>query len=62
MTTIQPKGESIRQAIKWISGMRGEDEKQPYHQLIEQAAGRFNLSPKDEEFLRAFYKKEAGAS
>ena len=58
MTTIQPKGEHIKQAIKWISDMHGEERDRPYHELIEQAAGRFNLSPKDEEFLRAFYKKE----
>jgi hypothetical protein len=58
MTTIQPKGEHIKQAIKWISEMRREEEERPYHELIEEAGGRFNLSPKDEEFLRAFYKKE----
>ncbi len=57
MATIQPKGEQLRQAIKWISAERQENEDQAIPQLIEQAALRFNLSPKDEEFLRSFYKE-----
>ncbi|MGD8226990.1 MAG: hypothetical protein PVH82_18770 [Desulfobacteraceae bacterium] len=58
MATIQPKGEPLRQAIKWISAERQEDENRPIPELIEKAALRFNLSPKDEEFLRSFYDKE----
>jgi hypothetical protein len=55
MATIQPKGEKVRQAVKWISEARLEDESRLIGTLIEKAAGQFNLSPKDEEFLRAFY-------
>lgn len=58
MTTIQPKGEKVRQAVKWIAEARLEDEKRSISDLIQQAAGQFNLSPKDEEFLRAFYEQE----
>jgi hypothetical protein len=58
MGTIQPKGEQLRQAIKWISAERMENEKRSIPMLIEDAALRFNLSPKDEEFLRSFYKEE----
>ncbi|MBC8419883.1 MAG: hypothetical protein KJ573_00685 [Proteobacteria bacterium] len=60
MATIQPKGEKVRQAVKWISECRTEDENKPIARLIEEAAGRFNLSPKDEEFLRSFYQQECG--
>ena len=56
MGTIQPKGEQLRQAIKWISAERQENESRAIPRLIEEAALRFNLSPKDEEFLRSFYK------
>jgi hypothetical protein len=56
MGTIQPKGEQLRQAIKWISAERQENENRSIPQLIEAAALRFNLSPKDEEFLRSFYE------
>ncbi len=58
MATIQPKGEKVRQAVKWISEGRLEDEGRNIALLIQQAAGQFNLSPKDEEFLRSFYKND----
>ena len=55
MATIQPKGEKLRQAVKWISGMRQEDETRPIPELIQEASNQLNLSPKEEEFLRSFY-------
>jgi hypothetical protein len=58
MATIQPKGEKLRQAVKWISAERQEDENKAIQQLIQEAALRFNLSPKDEEFLRSFYEEK----
>ncbi len=58
MATIQPKGEKIRQAVKWISSERLEDENMSIPMLIQDAALRFNLSPKEEEFLLSFYKEE----
>jgi hypothetical protein len=58
MTTIQPKGEKMRQAIKWISDMRKEEDNRPNFRLIEEASLRFNLSPKDEVFLRSFYGED----
>jgi len=58
MATIQPKGEKLRQAVKWISGMRQEDETRPIPVLIEEASNQFNLSPKEEDFLRSFYEKD----
>ena len=57
MSTIQPKGEKIRQAVKWISEKRQEDESRSFSVLIQEASHQFNLSPKDEEFLVSFYKK-----
>jgi hypothetical protein len=59
MTTIQPKGEKIRQAVKWISDRRKDEECRPIVFLIEEAALQFNLSPKDEEFLRCFYQESS---
>jgi hypothetical protein len=58
MATIQPKGEKVRQAIKWISGRRDEDKNKGISTLIQEASTRFNLSPIEEEFLWVFYKKE----
>jgi hypothetical protein len=60
MATIQPKGERVRQAVKWISGELQEDEKKSIQKLIQQAALRFTLSPAEEEFLVAFYREKKG--
>ena len=60
MATIQPKGEKVRQAVKWISSELQEDEKKPIQKLIQQAALQFNLSPAEEEYLVAFYKEKKG--
>ena len=57
VTTIQPKGEHLRQAIRWISAERLEDESKPISRLIQEAAQRFNLSPVDEEYLVSFYRE-----
>ncbi len=56
MATILPEGEKIRQAVKWISAERLEDENKPLSMLIRQACLKFNLSPKDEAYLNGFYR------
>jgi hypothetical protein len=56
VATIQPKGEKIRQAVKWIS-MQREEENKSISILIREASTRFNLSPMDEEFLQVFYEQ-----
>ena len=55
MSTIMPKGENVRQSLKWISNERLQDECKDLIGLISAACMRFNLSPKEEEFLRCFY-------
>ncbi len=55
MCTIMPKGEKIRQAVRWISEELKMDESLDLSKLIEKAAYKFNLSPKEEEELKAFY-------
>ena len=57
MATIIPKGENLRQVVKWISEKRREDDNRPIYRLIEQASLQFNLSPKQEDFLRSFYEE-----
>ncbi len=57
MATIQPKGEKVRQAVKWISTQREEDENRSISMLIIEASTRFNLSPTDEAFLQVFYEE-----
>ncbi|MBW1864389.1 MAG: hypothetical protein JRI64_01845 [Deltaproteobacteria bacterium] len=56
MTTIQPDGEMIRKAVKWISEERQTDQSKKHQQMIEEAAIRFNLSPMEVEYLNNFLK------
>ena len=56
MATIQPKGERVRQAVRWISSERLDDEGQAISRLIQAASLKFNLSPKEEEELMSFYR------
>lgn len=57
VSTLMPKGEKLRQAIKWISSELKENTALLPEQLIPQASEKFNLSPKEEEFLVSFYGK-----
>jgi hypothetical protein len=57
MANIQPKGEKVRQTVRWISEERKGDEKKAVSRLIQDASLKFNLSPKEEEFLVGFYKE-----
>ncbi|MCK9274632.1 MAG: hypothetical protein M0P57_06035 [Syntrophales bacterium] len=57
MSTVQPKGEKIRQAIKSISNKMEEEESQSFSKLIQKAGQEFNLSPMEEEFLHNFFKE-----
>ena len=56
MPTIMPEGENIRRAIKWISANLEEDENQAVRQLVEKAVFKFDLSPKETEFITGFFR------
>ena len=49
--SIQPKGDPIRKAVQWISDERQYGEVTNLNRLVEQAAVKFNLNPKDVEYL-----------
>jgi hypothetical protein len=49
--TILPEGEQLRRAIKWISDQRAADPEASLFKLVEEACLKFDLPPKDEEFL-----------
>ncbi|HRR40902.1 MAG TPA: hypothetical protein P5244_06690 [Syntrophales bacterium] len=57
MTTIMPEGEEVQKAIKWISQNLEENPNQPLIPLVEKAVFKFDLSPKDSEFLMTFFRK-----
>ena len=56
--SIQPKGEDIRKAVKWISEEHKYNPEIEYAKLIEEACLKFNLSPKAAEYLAKFVQKE----
>ena len=60
MSPIQPEGEDLRRAVRWISERLKDDEGAAIASLIREASFKFNLSPKDETFLFAFYKESTG--
>jgi len=56
MATVMPQGELLRKAVTWISEETKETKKSTAV-LIDEAAIRFNLGPKDTEFLTKFFKE-----
>jgi len=58
MSTVMPSGEDIRRAVKWISENLETDPAQGRLKLIEAAVFKFDLSPRDSEFLLHFFSKK----
>lgn len=50
-----PQSELTKKAIAWIAEMLEQKSDQSLNALLEEAAVRFNLSPRDCEFLKRFY-------
>ncbi len=57
-STILPQGEALRRAVKWISAQLQQNANANKMQIVGEAVFRFNLSPKDAEFLYQLYSKK----
>ena len=57
MSELLPKGEELRRAIKWVSYELQENPAQPLQPLVHKAIFKFDLTPRDAEFLIGFYSK-----
>lgn len=57
MSYPMPEGEEVRRAIKWISEQLQADPQLKLWPLINEATTRFDLNPRDAEFLIHFYQK-----
>lgn len=57
MHELLPEGEELRRAVKWISGNLQENPDQPVQPLVREAIFRYDLSPRDAEFLIGFYRQ-----
>jgi hypothetical protein len=58
MTTVQPEGEDIRRAVKWISEERTYNPQKKLSESIDEACLKFDLSPMDAEFLFRMLKDQ----
>jgi hypothetical protein len=56
--TVEPEGEDLRKATRWISDERRYNPSAKLTHLIEQACSKFDLSPKDAEFLMRFFAEK----
>ena len=56
MSTIMPQSELLRQAIAWIGDALDEKPDRRVETVVDDAAMRFNLGPRDVEFLLRFFK------
>lgn len=52
--SILPEGEQLRRAVKWISDERLENPDTSLSKLIGEACLKFDLTPKDANFLVNF--------
>ena len=57
MHDILPEGEDLRRAVKWVSGNLKEGPGKSIQQLVQEATFKFDLSPKDAEFLMNFFSQ-----
>jgi hypothetical protein len=55
---ILPEGEQLRKAIKWISEERVDNPGASLFKLIGDASLKFDLPPKDAEFLMHFFAEK----
>lgn len=49
--SIQPQGEDLRKAVKWVSEERKYNPGKEIKAIIEAACLKFDLSPMDADFL-----------
>ncbi len=57
MHELLPDGEDLRRAVKWVAGHLQEDPGQPLRSLVQEAIFKFDLSPKDADFLIGFFRE-----
>jgi hypothetical protein len=56
--SIEPQGDDVKKAVKWIAEERKYNPEKAVGRLIEEACARFDLSPKDADFLDRFVREK----
>jgi hypothetical protein len=57
MSEITPTGEALRRAVRFVSDQLREDADKPLLSLVDEASRRFDLTPKESEYLIHFYRE-----
>ena len=57
MPTIQPEGEQLRKAVKWIAEEQKAGSTKTRRQLMDEASLMFNLTPMEAEYLSKSFKE-----
>ena len=58
MSELHSQGDALKKAIQWISDQRKQSPAKNSEGLANEAGFRFDLSPKNSEFLLRFVKQE----
>jgi hypothetical protein len=61
-TIIERHGDNIRNAITYIDEKLKADSGENLPQFLAEAGARFNLTPKDAEFLQVFFRDRQAAT
>jgi len=57
MHDLFPEGEDMRRAVKWVSAKLQENSGEQIWKLVQEAIFKFDLSPKDAEFIMRFFSR-----
>ncbi len=56
MHDLLPEGEDLRRAVRWVSGRLQDEPGRPAGGLVQEAIFKFDLSPKEAEFLIGLFR------
>ena len=56
MSSIHPRGESLRRAVRFVSERLQEEDPPPLATLVNEATLRFDLKPNEGDYLIQFYR------
>jgi hypothetical protein len=58
MSDLLPDGEDLRRAVRWVStNLQEHDDRPVVKKIVQEAIFKFDLSPKDADFLITFFAK-----
>jgi hypothetical protein len=56
MHDLLPEAEDLRRAVKWVTDNLRENPGRPIRTLVQEAIFKFDLSPRDAEFLIRLFR------